>query len=983
MAFGSTTWHPSIRAWLAAVLAAAALWHAPAARADRSTFRTYDADQGLASLGGECMLQDHAGYMLVCTEHGVFAYDGRRFVNLGTAQDLRQGGFVEGLALTSTGRVAVEFADEVLVSDRPSDASHPPGALSFRKVLHPGISFYDQRPHRLAAWQDGLVFLAGDTAVVIAVPGSGAPHVEAMRYDREQQRLLRNAAGVFSVSGHLWETFDDGRLCTADPDAVRCYGAADGLRGGPWLDVVAGPDGQILARSASSVGTLDPASDRWSVVDLPDQGGRYGNHSLSVGLFRTPDGGFMTQADHGLAVLRPNGWQALSVADGAPAGDIMSAMTDATGQLWFQVLGRGLVRWVGYGHWQSLQKADGLSDGIAWQSARPADGALWVSTDTGVDEVVHRGPFLRVNRVFPGPSFALAVGLHGELWSSSGLNGIRIIDPADNSVTRVDVPPVDAMTSDPYGAMWIGTEAGLFKVDDRPGVPLQARIEGSPHTPVPDLVCDGIGGVFYLSSGHLRHRHADGSDVPVAGGWPSAAFDPLAIALDHDGALWIGGAGGLFRFTVWNDRVSSYEAVPTTDTRTNTILAVMVDHRGWIWAGTALGVSVFDGRRWVSVDADGGLLSDDVDQDGMREDPDGSVWIATSEGFSHLLDPAWLFTDRPLEVVVSQARLGERPVGPGLMPFTRDALSVQLGTPNYGAERSLLFRYRLSGVDAGWTESSSGLVRYPFVPPGRHVLTVIGYDEMIHQGSPPVTLVVDMAFPWWNRWWSDTLWVLLAAAFLYGLMRLYLRSNLRHQAELERRVAAATEEMRAAQALLRFQAAHDALTGLLNRSEIERRLAAKLEGVHLGDETVVALLDVDHFKRVNDSYGHLGGDDVLRALGRLISRTIRDGEYAGRYGGEEILLVLDDTDGRGAERVLNLHLAVRHDTFQVPGAAIRVTCSIGLAWTVPGDDWQSLIGRADDALYEAKEGGRDRVVESQRVRPSLSGSTAVARPDGA
>ena len=152
MASGSAARHLLAWAWIAATLAVVALWPVAAARADRSTFRTYDADQGLASVGGQCMLQDRAGYMLVCTEHGVFAYDGRRFVNLGTDQGLRQGGFVEGLTLTADGRVAVEFADEVLVSDRPSDASHPPGALWFRKVLHPGLSFYNQRPHRLASW---------------------------------------------------------------------------------------------------------------------------------------------------------------------------------------------------------------------------------------------------------------------------------------------------------------------------------------------------------------------------------------------------------------------------------------------------------------------------------------------------------------------------------------------------------------------------------------------------------------------------------------------------------------------------------------------------------------------------------------------------------------------------------------------------------------------------------------------------------------
>ena len=915
------------------------------------------------------MVQDRAGYMLVCTEHGVFAYDGRRFVNLGTTQGLRQGGFVYNIALTSSGRVAVGFADEVLISDTPSDPARPPSSLTFHAAEHPGVTFFDQRVHRLASWHDGLVLLAGASTEKIVVPDNGTPRMEAMGYDLEEEATLKNARSVFSIKDQLWETFDDGRLCLADPGSVRCYGPADGLHGGPWHYMTAGQNGTILARSQAGVASLDAHSGRWTVIALPDQGGRYDDYGPYLGLFTSPDGRLITQAEHGLAVLGENGWHSLTVDDGAPPGIITSAMTDANGQFWFHVFGRGLVQWVGYGHWESVQKAEGLSDGIPWVTARLPGGSLWVTTDTGADEVVRQGAALRVARVLPGASFAIAAGPHGDLWRGYGQEGVRVTDPATGTETKIPAPPVNAIVTGPGEMVWLATQAGLYKVDDQQGASKRAVLQGTLTTPVVDLACDELGGVYYLSGGRLRHRRPDGTDDRVPGAWPSQSFQPLALAIGRHSDIWIGGAGGLYRFNMSPDGgVASTELMATAATRTNSIVAVMVDHRGWVWAGTSLGISVFNGERWVSADSDGGLVSDDVDQGGIREDPDGSIWVATTQGVSHLLDPAWLFANHPIKAVVSGATLGERPVVGDMMPYTEEALTVQFGAPSFGAERSFVFRYRLSDVDANWSESTSGLVRYPFVPPGRHLLTVIGYDELTHRSSPPASLVVDVAYPWWRQWWSETLWAATAGLLAIGAMRLQSRTILKRQADLKRRIAEATEQ-------LRYQAAHDSLTGLFNRSEIERLLAAKLSRGPVIDEMIVALIDIDHFKRVNDNYGHLGGDDVLRAMGRLVSKAIGEGECAGRFGGEEILLVLDDSNGRGAERVLNLHHTIRGTPFNAAGKTIRVTCSIGLAWAVRGDDWESLIGRADDALYEAKASGRDQVVERGRSDPIIRGAT--------
>ena len=130
---------------------------------------------------------------------------------------------------------------------------------------------------------------------------------------------------------------------------------------------------------------------------------------------------------------------------------------------------------------------------------------------------------------------------------------------------------------------------------------------------------------------------------------------------------------------------------------------------------------------------------------------------------------------------------------------------------------------------------------------------------------------------------------------------------------------------------------------------------------------LVAMVDVDHFKRINDRHGHLAGDEVLRAIGTLVAGLLREGEYAGRYGGEELMVVLHDRDGDGAKRISRLHRLVRETPYEIGDGEVTVTCSIGLTWVCGGDDWTTLVGRADTALYDAKNLGRDRVVKREAL----------------
>ena len=125
----------------------------------------------------------------------------------------------------------------------------------------------------------------------------------------------------------------------------------------------------------------------------------------------------------------------------------------------------------------------------------------------------------------------------------------------------------------------------------------------------------------------------------------------------------------------------------------------------------------------------------------------------------------------------------------------------------------------------------------------------------------------------------------------------------------------------------------------------------------------MVLGDLDHFKRVNDTYGHVTGDLVLQEFSRRAKAAVRTYDEVGRYGGEEILFVLTGLEPTDMmERLTELHSAVSQEPFDCKGQQIHLTCSFGFAWLIPGTDTiESLIERADRAMYKAKEYGRNRI----------------------
>jgi diguanylate cyclase (GGDEF)-like protein len=218
---------------------------------------------------------------------------------------------------------------------------------------------------------------------------------------------------------------------------------------------------------------------------------------------------------------------------------------------------------------------------------------------------------------------------------------------------------------------------------------------------------------------------------------------------------------------------------------------------------------------------------------------------------------------------------------------------------------------------------------------------------------------ISYAIVFWDR--HNTLPDLIGpAVFFFGAGFVWLTVTLANQTAVDvRRVT-----------LLEQESVTDPLMGIYNRRYLDRRLEEEFERAHRHTVPLsVLLVDIDHFKDVNDRYGHSAGDLVLSYIGKLILNAVRHSDIAARYGGDELLIIAPNTN-ESAAAILAERIRQHVDSHELvlagePGQrqTIRVTVSIGVAvLDTEAENFQTLICKADTALYRAKQGGRNCVV---------------------
>jgi len=454
----------------------------------------------------------------------------------------------------------------------------------------------------------------------------------------------------------------------------------------------------------------------------------------------------------------------------------------------------------------------------------------------------------------------------------------------------------------------------------------------------------------------------------------SGGDDFLCVYAEPPATLWLCSIEGVWQVNLADGTqqlLSMKHGLPS-----DRVVGVHADNEGFIWFLTSLGLARYDAttKSIINFGLSDGLPAEVMLRQSVDMNSAGRLTVGSVKG-AVSFDPAAisLNPESPqvalTELVISgenrSPELGFAASQLTLAPEER-SLVVQYSVLDFHDATRNSGRYRLLGVDDEWSDwSFNREISFAGLAAGDYVLQIEGRNSQGIVSSQPTELAIRVLRPWWQTTWALVLAVVLLGLAVYLLLRLRFRALEAVNKRLDEEVQIRTRELEQANAQLLRQSQTDPLTGLLNRRgfsecflQTQQLLAQRNEAIAL------VLLDVDYFKQVNDRYGHDVGDEVLRRIASILQQRLRKDDFIGRWGGEEFILLLPNTDAESAVRVCEaLRKAIAEMLIEVQGQQLAVTATFGV--TAQADakvGLEQLLKHADDALYQGKSSGRNQVV---------------------
>ncbi|MEO7050142.1 MAG: diguanylate cyclase [Rhodanobacter sp.] len=465
---------------------------------------------------------------------------------------------------------------------------------------------------------------------------------------------------------------------------------------------------------------------------------------------------------------------------------------------------------------------------------------------------------------------------------------------------------------------------------------------------------------------NLSHRAGDPTSLP--------ADSVSAVIQDARGRLWISTSGGLAEAR--DPAALQFSSIGVKHgLLSDKVNSALPDNYGHLWASTSSGIAVIDERTHKVRNLgprDGLHIRSYHYADAAARAPSGELMFGGLGGLT-VIRPAWTPASSPAApLAITNAVVGNAVLPFGRLPHAGATVQLKSGSRNLRIDFSLLdyrapedtsYSYRIEGLDDAWVDIPQGALpsaNYTNLPHGHYTLQLRATTHGMHPQTVHTDLRVDVAPRWYETWFSKLGALALALGLMLLLVHLRTMYLRRQAAQLQQQINDHTRELRAANQRLDELASIDGLTGVYNRRRFLELARAERDQAK-GRSVCIALFDLDRFKRVNDTYGHLAGDAVICSAIEVIRQHCRQGDLLGRYGGEEFVLCLPNTSVEQAgEIVERICVAIAETVVTHDDRSIQVTVSIGVAALLPGETIEQWLSRSDKALYQAKRDGRNR-----------------------
>ncbi len=624
--------------------------------------------------------------------------------------------------------------------------------------------------------------------------------------------------------------------------------------------------------------------------------------------------------------------------------------------------------------------------------------------------------------------FKIVEDSHRNLWIGT-FNGLNHFDTKtkqftnyrhqDNNFNSLSGNSVNNIIEDSKGNLWIGTDRGVNHFNTRTKSFTHYRQQDDEpnslsHDTILSMTIDSNDNLWIGTYSGLNHFDTRSKQFTHYFHRPNELNSIIndtvhSVLEDSKGNLWIGTDGGLNLFHSSSETFKSYTT--KNGLPNNVIKSIEEDDKGYIWLSTNYGLSRMtpNTEAFRNYDIDDGLQSNEFNAGASFKSKNGELFFGGVGGFNHFY-PEQIADDKQLpQVVITDMLLLNKPVKVApidnkktenkrltestsekeltfslaqvihttkeiTLTYKDNIVAFEFAALHFSTPRKNQYAYQLVGWDNDWvyTDYKNRRATYTNLPDGDYTFRVKASNADGYWNEKGSSLKIKVLPPPWRTWWAYILYGLFFLSLVYAFVQSQRKKILYERSinqQLERKVAERTAE-------LEEISLTDQLTGAHNRRFLDKHIGkeiAQIDRAYFGKKVAPSsiigfiMLDMDHFKQVNDVHGHDAGDRVLVQLVKIITETCRKSDWVVRWGGEEFVVIANYVNLQEVQNLAErIRINIETHLFDIgKGEKLNKTCSIGIS-SYPFVEkmpkalsWEQTLNIADIALYAVKNNGRN------------------------